>query len=122
MNESIVAKYAEWLANNLKLLNNHGKNFIVTPILNALNDYQEITVSKLEDGSYCLSDEGETLAALRFGHGVVNEEKFEGLCHQYNLERTEDNQLISYCTEEKLPWTLHYMSFGLIAIFNTCFR
>ncbi len=128
MNTSIVNMYSDWLSNDLKLLNDHSKDFIVTPILNALNDYQEITVSKLQDGSYLLSDDGSTISAVRFEHridptrGQVRQKVFESLCRQYNLERTEANHLVSHCTEEKLPWTLHYMSFGLVAIYDTFFQ
>lgn len=128
MNASIITMYSDWLRNDLNLLNDHSKDGIVTPILNAMNDYQEISVSRLDDGSYRLSDDGNTMTTLRFEYGIdvtrgtVQQKTFESLCFQYNIERTEHNHLISHCIEADLPWTLHYMSFGLVAIHDMFFR
>ena len=92
MNASIITMYSDWLRNDLNLLNDHSKSSIVTPILNAMNDYQEISVSRLDDGTYRLSDDGNTMTTLRFEYGIdvtrgtVQQKTFESLCFQYNIQ------------------------------------
>ena len=114
--------YIDWLYDNIDQYQIYKNVYRITfPYLDRNNDCIEIFIFMQEDGSYKLTDDGETISELELsGFNVFSSEKrktiFNKILDSHGVSLSENNELLISCSREDLPLKKHMLSQCMIKI------
>lgn len=114
--------YIAWLNENIEQCQiKDGVYRITLPFLDRNNDYIEIYITSEDNGTYRLTDDGETLGELLFSGLDIFKSKrrtdiFNSIIASHGINRSECNELFTTCTKHDLPQKKHMLSQCMVKV------
>lgn len=118
-----VEKYIDWLSHDIACMNRGDSGLFTTPFLNPINDCNQVKITLTEDNRIRISDDGDTHTTIlqefriNFTNSPQKQSLLKSLMSTYTIT-LEGTELVTYCSVDTFPWTLHYFSIGIMSIQN----
>lgn len=114
--------YLKWLKANTEQCRINDDTFRITlPFLDRNNDEIEMYVIIKGDGTYLITDDGQTIQELEFsgfefGRSERRRKILNSIVSSYGVDLTDDNELIVMCAETDLPVKKHMLAQCMIKV------
>ncbi len=122
MDANFKKNYIDWLYNNIEQYKVRENTYRITfPYLDRNNDCIEIFIVMKENGSYLLTDDGETLNELELsGFNIFSSDKRKNLLtkiiNAHGAILSENNAITITCGKDDIPLKKHMLSQCLLKI------
>lgn len=122
MNIDFKKDYIDWLYKSIDQFQVHENLYRITlPYLDRNNDCTEIYIKVNDDGSYHLTDDGETIGELELSNFDVfsskrRKEILSSILNAHGVLLSKDKELYLDCAKEELPQKKHMLSQCMVKI------
>lgn len=114
--------YIDWLKQNIDQYKVNDNTFRLTlPFLDRNNDHIEMYIINNNDGTYCITDDGATIADLHLGGfdfstSARRKNILESIISAYGVTKTEGDELTVNCTTSDLPMKKHMLAQCMVKV------
>lgn len=114
--------YIDWLKQNIDQYKVNDTTFRLTlPFLDRNNDLIEMYILDNGNGTYSITDDGNTISDLQlcgFDVSVSNRRKtiLEAIISSYGVTKTNSDELVVYCTINDLPLKKHMLAQCMVKV------
>lgn len=118
----IIDEYVKWIKDNTSIRSIKGDlaTGIVTPFLDRHNDHIEIYITRKEEDSYVLTDDGHTLGDLEMSGFSLSSPKrerlFKSILSGFGVKYGENNELYIEANMSNIGQKKHYLLQAIISV------
>ncbi len=118
--KELIQSYLNWLNQKFSIQEVNGFFEINTPFVNHVNDYIQIYVKQNENGSYLLTDDGETISNLELGGLEINtasrKRELEIILNGFGVILKNNKELTALADAKNFPKKKHNFLQAILAI------